>query len=74
MTKKESFQEQLNRLEEITKRLEQPDLDLEKGLGTFEEGLKLAKELKVRLHSLEQTIETVKEKFEDEHSESDPSS
>ncbi|MBI3120328.1 MAG: exodeoxyribonuclease VII small subunit [Candidatus Kerfeldbacteria bacterium] len=73
MTKKSSFHEQLKKLEEITAYLEQPDLDLEQGLGKFEEGLKLAKELKSRLHSLEQTIETIKEKFHDNQVEGDPS-
>lgn len=62
-----SFQQLLTELEEITGNLEKPDLDLDVGLRDFERGLELSQELKKRLLEIEQKIEKVKTKFEQEN-------
>lgn len=62
-----SFQQLLTELEAITESLEKPDLDLDVGLRDFERGLELSQELKKRLLEIEQKIEKVKTKFEQEN-------
>ena len=62
--KKKSFTKQFEELEAITEWFESEDaLDLEKGLKEFEEGLKLAQELKEQLSEVENKVEKIKEKF-----------
>lgn len=43
--KKLSFEEELERLEDLVERLESGELGLEESLTTFEEGTKIAREL-----------------------------
>lgn len=54
--KKMSFEEGLNKLEEIVKTVESETLPLEENLKLFEEGMSLIKDLEKRLSEAEQTI------------------
>jgi len=58
----------LKKLEEITSRLEKPDLPLDEALALFEEGLPLAASVKEELDRaklrIEQVLETSKGTFE----------
>jgi len=58
--KKDNFAEQFAELEKITQQLEAGDLDLEKNLALFEQGLKLAGELKKKLQATENKIKILK--------------
>lgn len=59
-----SFSNALVRLEEIVKRLEDPDLDLEQGLKFIEEGLELHKYCKQKLIKAQAKIEVL---LKDDH-------
>ena len=63
-----NIEEALKKLEEVTARLEQPDLSLEEALALFEEGLPLAASIKEDLDKaklrIEKVIETTKGAFE----------
>ena len=63
-----NIEEALKKLEEVTARLEQPDLSLEEALALFEEGLPLAASIKEDLDKaklrIEKVIETTKGTFE----------
>ena len=59
-SKKDNFAEQFAELENITRQLEAGDLDLEKNLALFEQGLKLAGELKKKLQATENKIKILK--------------
>lgn len=54
--KEGSFEQSLNRLEEIVGRLEGDDLDLEESLALFEEGVKLAEACGARLDAAEKKV------------------
>ncbi len=54
--KEGSFEQGLNRLEEIVARLEGEDLDLEESLALFEEGVKLAETCGQRLDAAEKKV------------------
>ena len=45
------FEEKLKRLEEIVDRLSSPELELDKSLKLFEEGVKLVRELNTELNN-----------------------
>jgi len=63
-----SIEQSLQKLEEITARLEQADLSLDEALALFEEGLPLAALIKENLNQaklrIEKVIETTKGTFE----------
>ena len=65
MTKKTTFAEAFTELETITEWFETQDVDLDEGLKKFERGLELAKQLKQKLAEVENTVVTLKKKFED---------
>lgn len=54
---KPSFEERLNRLNEIVSKVENHTLPLEEALALFEEGIKIQKELTEELKSAEAKIE-----------------
>jgi len=54
-----SFQEQLERLEEIVRRLESHDLDLDAALKLFEEGVERLRQARERLTAAEARIRQV---------------
>ncbi len=63
MAKKEksgSFEEQLGRLEEIVAGLESEATPLEDSLALFEEGVKISKDLSVRLEEVKRKIEVLR--------------
>ncbi len=55
--KPESFEEALERLEEIVRRMESGDLTLEESLALFEEGVRLTRVCSQRLDEAEKKIE-----------------
>jgi len=54
-----NFQEQLERLEEIVRRLEAPDLDLDAALKLFEEGVERLRQARERLTAAEAKVRQV---------------
>lgn len=50
------FENKLKRLEEIVKKMEQGDLELDESLKLFEEGVKLTKECQAHLSQAEQKV------------------
>lgn len=50
------FENKLKRLEEIVKKMEQGDLELDESLKLFEEGVKLTKECQDHLSQAEQKV------------------
>lgn len=57
--KKLTFEQRMQRLEEIVRQLEQGEVPLEVSMQLFEEGTKLSKELHAVLENAEQKIATV---------------
>ena len=63
MAKEKSFEELFQRLEEIVKEMETEDLQLEKSLQLFEEGVKLSEQLRGQLSGAEQKISELMDKL-----------
>jgi exodeoxyribonuclease VII small subunit len=59
MTTGPTFAQQLERLEEIVRRLESQDLDLDEALKLFEEGVAGLRTMRERLSSVEATVKQV---------------
>ena len=57
-----TFEEIMKKLEEITMELENGDLDLEKSVSKFEEGMKLSKKCNEILENAEKRISVLIEK------------
>ena len=55
-TKKNNFEEQLNKLQEIVNKLESGNVPLEDALNEFQAGVKLSRELEKKLNDAEQTV------------------
>lgn len=53
----DNFEKRLERLEQIGEQIKQGDLELEKSISLFEEGIKLAKSLEKELSKIERKIE-----------------
>jgi exodeoxyribonuclease VII small subunit len=62
--KEMKFEKALQRLEAIVEQLEDGQLDLEKSLQLFEEGIKLARYCAEKLQEAEQKIELLTEEHE----------
>ncbi|MDP4038602.1 MAG: exodeoxyribonuclease VII small subunit [bacterium] len=62
--KKFSFSEKMARLEKIAADLENSEIDLDEAIKRFEEGARLASELKDYLEKSKNQIETVKKRFD----------
>ena len=58
------FGKKLKELEAITAILERDDVDLDRGLVQFEEGMKLVTELKAYLSEATNRVEVIKQKYE----------
>lgn len=54
---KDTFENQMKKLEDIVDKLEKDDIDLDKSIDLYEEGLKLSKSLKEELSKFEKRIE-----------------
>ena len=59
-----NFQKAYTKLEALVDAFEAGDLSLDEGLKKFEEGLALAKQIKAKLASVENSIEEIKERFD----------
>jgi len=59
--KKASLQDDLKRLEEIVRGLEAEDLDLDKAIALFEEGVKRLRTAREQLGAVEQRVQKVLE-------------
>ena len=55
-----TFEQALNRLEEIVKELENGDIEIEKALTLFEEGTRLAKMCAKKLSKIERRVEILR--------------
>ena len=64
-----SFDERLNRLEELSEKLKGGNIPLEEAVSQFEEAIKLAKELEKELSKIERRVEILVNKPEKEDSE-----
>ena len=53
---KKSFEEQIEKLEQIVKELEKEELNLEDSVSKFEEGIKISKECNKELENAEKKI------------------
>ncbi|MGQ2282872.1 exodeoxyribonuclease VII small subunit [Apilactobacillus kunkeei] len=56
MAEKTSFEDNMNKLEQIVSELEQGDIPLEKALSEFQKGIKLSGELQSTLKNAEKTL------------------
>lgn len=56
MTKKSTFEKDMQRLEELVRKLEQEELGLEESLQAFEEGMRLAGALSKLLEKAEERV------------------
>lgn len=61
-----NFEEELNRLEEIVQALESEEIDLERSLELFEEGIRLAGSAQKRLEQTELRIKKLMGELEEE--------
>lgn len=52
-----TFEEKISRLEELSDEIRNPDLGIEDAISTFEEGIKLAKELEREIEKIEGKIQ-----------------
>lgn len=52
-----NFEERLQRLEELSERIRQPELALEEAIAIFEEGVKLSRSLEKDLVKIEARVE-----------------
>lgn len=64
MAKKESYNDMLNKLQEILTNLEQKDLELEDSIKQYEAGIKLVNKLYKTLNSLEGKLIIIKDNEE----------
>lgn len=58
--KKIDFQKKFQELEKITDEFESGELDLEKGLKKYEQGIRLANELKKQLTEMENKVKKIR--------------
>ena len=75
MEEKMTFEQALNRLEEIVEKLQNGEFELEKAYSLFEEGIKLTQECEKKLTAIEQKMTKIFENgqskdFEVQESES----
>ena len=64
-TKKDTFKDALEELEDIVQQFEGGNLDLDESLKKFERGLELAEQCKKQLAVVENKIKEIKGKFAD---------
>lgn len=69
MAKKESYEELLNKLQEVLEKLEKNELNLDESMSAYEEGVKLVNKLYKTLSALEGKISVVKDEKEVEFEE-----
>jgi len=54
-----TFEEKMEKLEEINRTIQNPETDLEKAVSLYEDGMKLASEIEKDLSKLERRVEIV---------------
>ena len=54
------FEDKMQRLQEIVNLLDSSDIELDKSISLYKEGLELSKELKEQLNTYEEKIEELK--------------
>ncbi|MBI9071985.1 MAG: exodeoxyribonuclease VII small subunit [Melioribacteraceae bacterium] len=70
MTKKKiTFEEELNRLQEISELLESDEIGLDESVSLYEEGMKLSTRCYGQLKKAELKVTELKKKMEDDFSE-----
>lgn len=65
MAKEVKFEDQMNRLQEIVEQLEKENIDLDKSIELYEEGLKLSKSIKSQLEKFETKISKLGEQADE---------
>lgn len=63
---KETFEQKLKKIEEISQELQNPNTELEKAVELFDDGMKLAKDLDKQLANIERHIEIVLNSWDDD--------
>ena len=58
-SKENNFENQMNRLKEIVETLEKDNIDIDKSLSLYQEGINLSKELKSTLSDFEEKIKKI---------------
>lgn len=58
-SKENNFEYQMNRLKEIVETLEKDNIDIDKSLSLYQEGINLSKELKSTLSDFEEKIKKI---------------
>lgn len=71
MAKKESYEDMLNKLQEVLEKLEGGETSLEDSMKCYEEGVKLVNKLYKTLNTLEGKITVVKDETEVEFNNGD---
>ena len=64
-----TFEEKLNRLEELARQIKEKDLSLEETVNSFDEGIKLARQLEKELKKIERKVEILMNEPEPEKGE-----
>jgi len=54
-----TFEESLKKLEEIVRKLEDPEVPLQAGFALYEEGVRLTQELKKELNGIEKKVKVL---------------
>jgi len=65
MSKKFNFAESFDDLTKLVESLESGDIDLDKALTNYEEGLKIIQDCKKHLSSVENKVKVIREKYDD---------
>lgn len=61
-----TFEENINRLEEISEVLDNPDIDLDKALNLYKESMDIIKKCNAKLQKAELTLNKINDSFEEE--------
>jgi exodeoxyribonuclease VII small subunit len=69
--KKNTLTDKLKKLQQISKYFEQEEIDIDESLKKYEEGVKLAAEIKEQLHSYELKIKEIRANYEDSITDSE---
>ena len=64
-SKKFNFADSFTKLTDIVEKLEYGEMDLDKALQEYEDGLKIVQECKKHLESVENKVKVIKEKYND---------
>ena len=62
-SKRKKIEEKLNKLDEIIKRFEKGEINIEEGIDEYEKAAKLIKSIKKELTSLELKVEKIKDSY-----------